>query len=74
VNLASVWEGGFNMVRKPFRQILLVILTSQVLCRAEIIPCHPHQQNLTKFVNLALVWEGGLDVVQKAFRQVLANF
>jgi hypothetical protein len=28
VNLASVWEGGFNMVWKAFRQIILAILTS----------------------------------------------
>ena len=59
------------MVRKAFRQILLAILTSQVICRAEITPCLPCRQNLAKFTNLASVWEGGFGMVRKAFRQIL---
>ena len=70
-NLASVWEGGFGMVRKAFRQILLAILTSQVICRAEITSCLPRRQNLAKFANLASVWDGGFDMVRNPFRQIL---
>ena len=70
-NSASVWEGGFDMVRKAFRQILLAILTSQDICRAEITPCLPRRQNLAKFTNLASVWEGGFNMVRNTFRQIL---